>query len=183
MKIVVMNREDFRIEVLDMPFKMVGNGEDKNVEEFLVKHGYSLEDIEWMGARIDHVKVLFHEYNTGSDGEEIHTMRQARLKDFSIYQSVQEVKHREQDELVAALRQHGQCVDNGYEWHFESDQPIVAAYLYDEPCDVVVMAVRVDEDGAITLIVEDKNNRGIEHEIAARSVFAGHLEYVTLDIR
>ncbi len=183
MKIVVMNREDFRIEVLNLPANMVGDGKDNRIEQFLVEHGYSLKDIKWMAARLDLVKVTYHEFGIDGNGNDTHTMRQSRMKNFSIYQCVQEVKHREQDELVAALHQHGQCVDNGYEWHFESDQPIVAAYLYDEPCDVVVMAVRVDEDGVITLIVEDKNDRGIEHEIAARSVFAGHLEYVTLDIR
>ena len=55
-----------------------------------------------------------------------------KLKNFSIYDSVQEVKHREQEELVSAIRQYGEKVADGYEWHFEGDCPIVAAYDYDE---------------------------------------------------
>ncbi|MCI6160726.1 MAG: hypothetical protein SPI18_04020 [Prevotella sp.] len=55
----------------------------------------------------------------------------ARLKDFSIYDSVQEMKRREQEEFAEAIRQYGEKVDDGYEWHFEGECPIVAAYDYE----------------------------------------------------
>ena len=92
--------------------------------------------------------------------------------------SVQEVKKREQEELAKALRQRGKKVDGGYECHFEDECPIIAAYSWDEPCDVVVLAAKVDEDGDITLIVDEKNDRGNEHELDPDEVFAGHLDYV-----
>ncbi|MDD7257064.1 MAG: hypothetical protein PUH24_02075 [Prevotellaceae bacterium] len=55
----------------------------------------------------------------------------AGLKDFSIYDSVQEMKRREQEEFAEAIRQYGEKVDDGYEWHFEGECPIVAAYDYE----------------------------------------------------
>ena len=81
------------------------------------------------------------------------------------------------------LRQYGESVDDGYEWHFEGECPIIAAYDYDEPCDVVILAVRVDKDGKLTIIGDEKNDRGNEHEIDVDEIFAGHLSFVTSEIR
>lgn len=171
-----MDSANLRIEVLNVADHML----EDNIEEFLYDHGYSLNNVSWMAAPIDYVPVQFHEYTTDQkDSEEIHTMRSARLKDFSVYDSVQEVKHREQEELTNALRHYGEKVDDGYEWHFEDECPIVAAYNYDEPCDVVILAARVDKDGHLTIIGDEKNDRGNEHEIAADDVFAGQMEYIT----
>lgn len=120
MKIIVMDSANVRIEVLDVADHML---EDK-IELFLLEHGYSLNNISWMAAPIDYVPVQFHEYDTDKEsGEEVHTTRSARLKDFSVYDSVQEVKRREQEELAIALRLHGEKVDEGYEWHFEGGMP------------------------------------------------------------
>lgn len=127
--------------------------------------------------------VQFHEYNTDKEnGEEVHTNRNARLKNFSIYDSVQEIKHREQEELANAIRLHGDKVDDGYEWHFEGECPCVAAYEYDEPCDVVILSARVDKDGNLTIIGDEKNDRGNEHEIDVDEIFAGHLDFVTAEV-
>lgn len=73
-------------------------------------------------------------------------------------------------------------VDDGYERHFEGECPIVAAYDYDEPCDVVILAVRVDKDGNITIIGDEKNDRGNEHEIMADDIFAGHIDFIISEI-
>ena len=116
------------------------------------------------------------------NGEEVHATRSGRLKDFSIYDSVQEVKHREQEELAAALKLHGEKVDDGYEWHFEGECPIVAAYDYDEPCDVVILSVRANKDGGLTIIGDEKNDRGNEHEIEADDIFAGHMDFIISEI-
>ena len=136
MKIIVMDSANVRIEVLNVPDHMI----DEDIEQFLAEHDYSLNNISWMAAPIDFVPVQFHEYGIcHSDGEELHFVRHGKVKDFSIYDSVQEVKHREQEELAAKLRLRGEKVDDGYEWHFEGECPIVAAYDYDEPCDVVIL--------------------------------------------
>lgn len=116
------------------------------------------------------------------NGEEVHATRSGRLKDFSIYDSVQEVKHREQEELAAALKLHGEKVDDGYEWHFEGECPIVAAYDYDEPCDVVILSVRANKDGGLTIIGDEKNDRGNEHEIEADDIFARHMDFIISEI-
>ena len=92
------------------------------------------------------------------------------------------MKHRDQEELATALRLHGVKVDDGYKWHFEGECPIVAAYDYDEPCDVVILAVRVDKDGNITIIGDEKNDRGNEHEIMADDIFAGHIDFIISEI-
>ena len=179
MKIIVMDSANVRIEVLNVPDHMI----EEDIEQFLAEHDYSLNNISWMAAPIDFVPVQFHEYGIcHSDGEELHFVRQGKLKDFSIYDSVQEVKHREQEELAAALKLHGEKVDDGYEWHFEGECPIVAAYDYDEPCDVVILSVRVNKDGALTIIGDEKNDRGNEHEIEADDIFAGHMDFITSEI-
>jgi hypothetical protein len=177
MKIIVMDSANVRIEVLNVPDHMI----DEDIEQFLAEHDYSLNNISWMAAPIDFVPVQFHEYDN-KDGEETHKVKHARLKDFSIYDSVQEVKRREQEEIAEALRQHGEKVDDGFEWHFEGECPIVAAYDYDEPCDVVILSVRVDKDGNLTIIGDEKNDRGNEHEIEADDIFAGHLDFITSEI-
>lgn len=128
MKIIVMDSANVRIEVLNVADHML----EDEIELFLSEHGYSLNNISWMAAPIDFVPVQFHEYDTDKEnGEEVHATRSGRLKDFSIYDSVQEVKNREQEELATALRLHGEKVDDGYEWHFEGECPIVAAYDYE----------------------------------------------------
>ena len=96
-----------------------------------------------------------------------------------IYDSVQDIKRREQEELADVLRQLGTRIDDGYEYHFEDECPIVAAYDYDEPCDVVILSVRVDDDGYISLVGDEKNDRGNPHSLDVDDIFAGHLEYVT----
>lgn len=179
MKIIVMDSANVRIEVLNVADHML----EDEIELFLYEHSYSLNNISWMAAPIDYVPVQFHEYDTDKeDGEEVHTTRNARLKNFSIYDSVQEIKHREQEKLAAALRLHGDKVDDDYEWHFKGECPIVAAYDYDEPCDVVILSVRVDKDGYFTIIGDEKNDRGNEHEIDVDEIFAGHLDFVTAEI-
>ena len=172
MKIIVMDSANVRIEVLNVPDHML----EEDVEALLAEHNYSLNNISWMAAPIDYVPVQFHEYGIcHSDGEELHFVREGKLKDFSIYDSVQEVKHREQEELAEKLRLRGEKVDDGYEW-------IVAAYDYDEPCDVVILAVRLDKDGDLTVIGDEKNDRGNEHEIDVDEIFAGHIDFIISEI-
>ena len=203
MKIIVMDSANARIEVLNVPDHMI----EEDIEQFLAEHDYSLNNISWIAAPIDFVPVQFHEYGIcHSDGAELHFVRHGKLKDFSIYDSVQEVKHREQEALAEALRLRGDKVDDGYEWHFEgeltnereqsqacldyaerggrrrSQCPIVAAYDYDEPCDVVILSVRVDKDGDLTIIGDEKNDRGNEHEIDVDEIFAGHIDFIISEI-
>ena len=179
MKIIVMDSANVRIEVLNVPDHMI----DEDIEQFLAVHEYSLNNISWMTAPIDFVPVQFHNYGIcQTNGEEMSVTHHARLKDFSIYDSVQEVKHREQEELAVALKLHGEKVDDGYEWHFEGECPIVAAYDYDEPCDVVILSVRANKDGGLTIIGDEKNDRGNEHEIEADDIIAGHMDFITSEI-
>ena len=179
MKIIVMDSANVRIEVLNVADHML----EDEIELFLSEHGYSLNNISWMAAPIDYVSVILHDISIDKKtGEEIHSLRPAKLKNFSVYESVQEVKHREQVELTNALRLHGKQVNDGHEWHFEGECPIVAAYNYDEPCDVVILSVRVNRYGKLTIIGDEKNDRGNEHEIKADDIFAGQMSFITSEI-
>ena len=179
MKIIVMDSANVRIEFFDVADNML----DDNIEKFLTEHYIALNSVSWMAAPIDYCSVILHDISIDKkSGEEVHSLRPAKLKNFSVYDSVQEVKHREQVELINALRLHGKQVGDGQEWHFEGECPIVAAYDYDEPCDVVILSVRVDKDGYFTIIGDEKNDRGNEHEIEVDEIFCGHLDYVTSEI-
>lgn len=175
MKIIILHDADARIEVLNVADHLIHN----DVETFLCEHGYSVNNITWMAAPIDYVPVVFCDYGTIADtGEEMHVQKNFELKDRSIYDEVQYLKKREQEKLRESLRIHGQSVDGGYEIHFEDDRPFVAAYLWDEPCDVRINAVRVDKDGYLTILGEGKDCGDIV-EIEEDDFFAGQLDYVT----
>lgn len=105
-------------------------------------------------------------------------------KPMSIYESVQELKHREQEELREALRRYGDPIDGGYEYHFPDDElPIVAAYYYDEPCDVRIYAARTDHDGHIRLLALDKDDTSdYSHPLNVNFVLAGQLDFITSSI-
>ena len=179
MKIIVLDSANVRIEFFDVADNMLND----DIERFLAEHYISLNSVSWMAAPIDYVSVILHDISLDKkSGEEVHSLRPAKLKNFSIHESVQEVKHREQVELSNALRLRGKQVDDGYEWHFEGECPIVAAYDYDEPCDVVILSVRANKDGGLTIIGDEKNDRGNEHEIEADDIFAGHMDFITSEI-
>lgn len=93
------------------------------------------------------------------------------------------MKYREQNELKSALRKYGEEVDGGFEVHFEGEHPTVAGYLFDEPCDIVIDAARVDADGSLSLIGEDKQDRGEQLNIEPYDIFGGQLDYVTSNIK
>ena len=131
----------------------------------------------------DHIPVVYHKYDIDcKTGEATHTKREAELQDLTIHGQLQALQHREQDELKAALRKYGTEVDGGFEVHFEGEQPIVAGYLFDEPRDIVIDAARLDADGNLSLLGEDKEVRDGQYDIEPSDIFGGQLDYVTSSI-
>lgn len=123
---------------------------------------------------------VYHKYDIDrKTGEATHTQREAELKDLTIHGQLQTLKHRKQDELKAALRKYGTGLDGGFEVHFEGEQPIVAGYLFDEPRDIVTDAARLDADGNLSLLGEDKEVRDGQYNMEASEIFVGQLDYVT----
>lgn len=181
MKIIVLDRVNFNVEVLNVNKELIKN--KRSVNEFLTSHGYSLADISWMAASVDHIPLCFHEYSTDPEKRETYTMRASMLKNFSVYDSVKQIQYREQSELADALRRYGNKVNDGYEWYFADNFPIVAAYGGDDPCDVVVRAVKMDKYGFVNIIGEDKNCQEYELNLKAEDFFAGQLDYITSAIR
>lgn len=179
MKIIILHDADARIEVLEVAGHLIGD----DVETFLCDRGYSVNNITWLAAPVEYVPVVFHKYGTDTaTGEETHITRETRLKDFTIHEQTKELKIRERQELVSALRKYGEREDSGFEVHFEGDKPVVAGYLYDEPADIVITAARVDGKGHLFLIGEDKENRGEPLDIDPDELFGGQLDYVTSSV-
>ena len=179
MKIIILHDADARIEYLDVADHLIGS----DIEEFLSRKGFSVNNITWLAASTDHVPVVYHKFDIDrKTGEATHTQREAQLQDLTIHGQLQELKHREQDELKTALRRYGEEVDGGFEVHFEGEQPIVAGYLFDEPRDIVIDAARLDADGNLSLLGEDKEVRDGQYDIEPSDIFGGQLDYVTSSI-
>lgn len=100
----------------------------------------------------------------------------------TIYDAVQTIKRRERRELIEVLQIYGKEANNGYEWEFKNQQPIIAAYDYDEPCDVVILSIKIDKNDNLIIIGDEKNNRGNQHEIYTDDIFCGQLDYITSEI-
>lgn len=180
MKIIILHDADAHIEYLDVADQLIGS----DIEEFLTKKGFSVNNITWFAIDADCFSVVFHKYDINrKNGEETHTQRKAELKDQTINEQLQAVKHREQEELKAALRKYGKEVDGGFEVHFEEEKPMVAGYLFDDPRDILIDAARVDADGNLLLLGRDKEVLETQHEIVVSDIFGGHLEYITEYIR
>lgn len=180
MKIIILHDADARIEFLDVADHLIGS----DIEEFLSRKGFSVNNITWLAASTDHVPVIYHKFDIDrKTGEATHTQREAQLQDLTIHGQLQELKHREQDELKTALRRYGEEVDGGFEVHLEGELPIVAGYLFDEPCDIVIDAARVDANGNLSLIGEDKQDRDEQYNIEPVEIFGGQLDYITSNIK
>lgn len=100
----------------------------------------------------------------------------------TIHQLTQALKHREQEELIAAIRLNGESSSSGYVVRFQNEQPVVAGYLFDEPADIVITSAKVDDQGHLSLTGEDKECRGESLDIDPDEIFAGHLDYLTTSI-
>lgn len=96
----------------------------------------------------------------------------------TIKQMIDEVKSRERVELRDAIINKGKRVDGGFEYHFEEECPIIAAYCGDEPADVVILSVRMDKEGNLTIKGEEKLDRMNKFEVDLDNIFAGQLEFV-----
>lgn len=182
MKIIVMGIANIQMDMLEVPDSLVN---DDNVELFLSEHGYNLDNVSWMAADVDYVPLRFHTYGTNAEThEEMHFQRDARLKDFSIYNSVEEIKKREQNELVERMRLYGTKTEGGYKYEFdEENYPIIASYCWDEPTDAEIHGVVLENEyNTISLIGREKCTGEELHDIDANEVFAGHLDYVTCEI-
>lgn len=179
MKIIILYDADARIELLDIADHLVGS----DIEEFLTGKGYSVNNITWFAASTDYIPVVYHKFDINRENdEETHNQWEVRMNEFTIHEQLQELKRREQDNLKASLRKYGEEVGGGFEVYFEEEQPIVAGYLFDEPRDIAIDAARVDADGNLSLIGEDKEVRDGQYNIEPSDIFGGQLDYIISSI-
>lgn len=102
----------------------------------------------------------------------------------TIKQMVDEVKFRERDELRQAVINKGKQTKDGWEYEFDDEnRPIVAAYSYDVPADVIIYSVSVEKhDGVLTIIGYNNDDTGYVHHIKPEDVFVGQMEFITNNI-
>ena len=101
-----------------------------------------------------------------------------------IYNKVQAIKKEERDVLKQTLFNYGKEEEGKMTYRFSDDTaPIVAGYLFDNPCDIVIKQVAIDEDGSnLKIIGEDKEARGQELVVNPDDIFAGHIDFITDEI-
>ena len=101
-----------------------------------------------------------------------------------IYNKVQAIKKEEQDILKQTLLNYGKEEEGQRIYRFSDDTaPIVAGYLFDDPCDIVIKKVAIDEDGSnLEIIGEDKEARDQELVVNPDDIFAGHMDFITDEI-
>ena len=101
-----------------------------------------------------------------------------------IYNKVQAIKKEEQDVLKQTLLNYGKEEEGQRVYRFSDDTaPIVAGYLFDNPCDIVIKKVTIDENGNnLKIIGEDKEARGQELVVNPDDIFAGHIDFITDEI-
>lgn len=160
----------------------------ENLRDYInSKQDYPLDvsEIIERNGWVDEQSELYYICNDGNNRLQFDSNMKAVIVEYktnkrkSVYDKVQEIKKIEQSELIKALKLHGDKEDNGFEIHFECENPIIAAYGSESPFDVVILAVRVDEKDNITILGDDKDYRGNEQEINVDDIFAGQLEFIT----
>ena len=101
-----------------------------------------------------------------------------------IYNKVQAIKKEEQDVLKQTLLNYGKEGEGQRVYKFSDDTaPIVAGYLFDNPCDIIIKQVSINEDGSnFKIIGEDKEAMGQELVVNPDDIFAGHIDFITDEI-
>ena len=103
-----------------------------------------------------------------------------------IYKKVQSIKKEERKLLIQTVKKFGKKEGDISTYVFEKEEhdyrPIISAYLYDEPCDVIVSRIIIDKDGYLIIKGEDKEAPGLELDINPDDIFAGQLNYVIENI-
>lgn len=108
MKIIILHDADARIEFLDVADCLVCS----DMEKFLARKSYSVNNITWLVVSADHIPVMYHKFDIDKEtGEETHNQWEVRMNELTIHGQLQELKHREQDNLKASLRKYGEEVD------------------------------------------------------------------------
>ena len=59
MKIIILHDADARIEYLDVADHLLGS----DIEEFLTRQGFSVNNITWLVTSADHIPVVSHKYD------------------------------------------------------------------------------------------------------------------------
>ena len=63
MKIIILHDADARIEYLDVADHLIGS----DIEEFLTRQGFSVNNITWLVTSADHIPVVYHKYDRSEE--------------------------------------------------------------------------------------------------------------------
>jgi len=177
MKIVVLDRFLGKVLYLDVDDAVI---ENDDVDGWLRSKCYDPKDYPYFRCSDAQrsIEVEYTRITKNSHGGEHNEVCKEYLRLGTPYDREKDFKRREAEECIAQLKKYGEEEDGGFERHFVDTKPIVAGYLYDEPCDIVVNAVRCD-DGYVSILGYDKNDPSTEQEIFADDLFAGQLNEIT----
>ena len=184
MKILILHDYDAKLEIIEVDSSLIKEQYEGDIEYFLCEKDYSVNNITWMCTGEDEVEVTFHNFKVDENGEEIHISREDTIEDLSVEKSYKKIKKREESKLRAAVAKYGKVNDDGdKEYVFDEDNaPVIAGYLCDEPYDITVKSVLLEEEKYLKLVGRDKNGYLDEDEISPDDIFEGHLDYVTSEI-
>ena len=76
MKIIILHDADARIEYLDVADHLIGS----DIEEFLTRQGFSVNNITWLVTSADHIPVVYHKYPSASKRAASMTMSRGSSK-------------------------------------------------------------------------------------------------------
>lgn len=181
MKTVILDSKNAKVIYLDVEDEMVN---DDSVYPFLKEHGYGDPDIySWMAVpEVEYVPIEYHRHAIHKgDGKKVHQTCNERLRFGTPYDREKDLKKREQEECLAALKAYSEKNGGKKVRDFDDNEHlVVAGYLYDEPCDIAVKSIGYNETyESLALVGYDKNDPSTEQEISADELFAGQLNEIT----
>ena len=179
MTIIVLHDSDAKIELIEVDASLIEESYEGDIEWFLSYKGYSINNITWMCCGDGGVPVTFHKFSVDEQGEEVHISREDTIEDLSVEKAYKKVKQREISELKAKVSQYGKLNSDGNKEYVFEDKPIIAGYLNDEPCDITINSVILEEEKYLTLVGNDKDGFLEKQNISTDDIFKGHLEFVT----
>jgi len=181
MKIVILDSKNAKVIYLDVEDEIIN---DDSVYPFLKEHGYGDPDIySWMAVpNAEYVPIEYHRHAIHKGvGKKVHQTCKERLRFGTPYDREKDLKKREQEECLAALKAYSDKNGGKKVRDFDDDEHlVVAGYLYDEPCDIAVRSIGYNETyESFALVGYDKNDPSTEQEISADELFAGQLNEIT----
>ena len=176
MRIAVLDYTNQSLNIIAVDNDFIEINYHGDVELFLACWcDYSINNIEWMGD----VKWYGGPELTIDDFEGDPDVKQSikSRKRIDYYQQIKDVKRGLIEEIKSAVKEHG----GKYTWNPEGDcypeVPCVAAMGKEEPIDVCIKSIAIDDDNRLSIEAFDKDGDELR-AFTINDVFVEHLEFI-----